>query len=65
MKAGVVLCPLREHASPSTNNDCDYDERCVKAMKANGLKMSGPQDELLVAVTEFHVNNTILVSKVL
>ncbi|KAI4916801.1 hypothetical protein J4E90_003304 [Alternaria incomplexa] len=59
-KAGHVLCPLAWHHD--VRNDCWRDEDCRKAMMANGLPMSSAQDELLVAVTEFHFNNEILVN---
>jgi len=59
-KAGHVLCPLALHHD--VRNDCWRDEDCKKAMRANGLQMSSAQDELLVAVTEFHFNNEILVN---
>jgi len=62
-KAGHVLCPMGWHTDIKI--DCRRDVDCKKAMMANGLPMSSAQDELLVAVTEFHFHNEILVNDTL
>jgi hypothetical protein len=58
-KAAVVLCPAGIHGN---RRNCRLDEMCSKLIEANGLQMSGPEDELIVAVTSFHLNNAILVN---
>ncbi|RYN48741.1 hypothetical protein AA0114_g6905 [Alternaria tenuissima] len=58
-KAAVVLCPLGIHGD---YRDCRRDKMCSKSIEANGLQMSVPEDELLVAVTSFYFNNAILVN---
>ncbi|KAH8640783.1 hypothetical protein IG631_03724 [Alternaria alternata] len=58
-KATVVLCPAGIHGN---RRNCRLDELCSKLIEANGLQMSGPEDELIVAVTQFHFNNAILVN---
>ena len=59
-RGGFILCPLALHQDPE--NGCWRNDKCQKAMTANGLQMSGARDDLLVAVTEFHFNNEILVN---
>jgi hypothetical protein len=58
-KATVVLCPAGIHGN---RMNCRLDKLCSKLIEANGLQMSGPEDELIVAVTQFHFNNAILVN---
>jgi hypothetical protein len=61
-KTTVVLCPGGIH---ERIRDCQFSEKCSKLIEANGLQMSVPEDELLVAVTEFHFSNAILINNTL